>query len=173
MARYFRRGTTKIWYVPAISAPISAPDEDEFTVAAVGSTPGAVDLTCAVAEISGFSFQNNPIDVPDMCATFVKKIPGEDTADDSEITFYEENSGNPLIDAASGAMRKGQTGYIVFFPYGVTGAGELPEAGDDCEVWPVSVAKTTREWSAGNDPARFVTTFTITDVPALYAEVEA
>jgi hypothetical protein len=101
-----------------------------------------------------------------MCEEFVKKIPGEDTADDSEMTFYEDNVSNPLLVTLS----KGTEGYIVFFPYGTGGAS--PISGDDCEVWPVSVAKTTREWSAGNDPARFMTTFTITGVPATYSEVK-
>jgi len=156
MARYFRRGTTKIYFVSTITTAAS-PTAVEMAL--------GTELTCDVAEISGFAFQNNPIDVPDMCAEFVKKIPGEDTADDSEMTFYEDDTSNPLLVT----LAKGQAGYIVFFPYGIGGVN--PVAGDDCEVWPVSVAKTTREWSAGNDPARFMTTFTITDVPALSAAV--
>lgn len=158
MSRYFRRGTTKIYFVPTITNTASP------TVAQLAA---GTELTCEVAEISGFAFQNNPIDVPDMCAEFVKKIPGEDTADDSEMTFYEDDTSNPLLVT----LAKGQQGYIVFFPYGTGGAN--PIAGDDCEVWPVSVAKTTREWSAGNDPARFMTTFTITNVPGLAVTVVA
>lgn len=158
MSRYFRRGTTKIYFAPSI-ADITSPTEDEMAA--------ATELSCEIAEISGFAFQNNPIDVPDMCAEFVKKIPGEDTADDSEMTFYEDDTSNPLLTT----LAKGEEGFVVFFPYGVGGAS--PVAGDDCEVWPVSVAKTTREWSAGNDPARFMSTFTITDVPGLASEVVA
>ena len=158
MARYFRRGTTKIYFVSSVVNSASP------TVAEMAL---ATELTCEVAEISGFAFQNNPIDVPDMCAEFVKKIPGEDTADDSEMTFYEDDTSNPLLDT----LAKGEAGFIVFFPYGI--GGGAPTAGDDCETWPVSVAKTTREWSAGNDPARFMSTFTITDVPSLAAEVVA
>jgi hypothetical protein len=157
MARYFRRGTTKIYFVSSISSAASP---------TVAELSGATELTCSIAEISGFAFQNNPIDVPDMCAEFVKKIPGEDTADDSEMTFYEDNTSNPLLTT----LAKGAEGFVVFFPYGI--GGVAPVAGDDCEVWPVSVAKTTREWSAGNDPARFMTTFTITNVPGLAAEVK-
>lgn len=158
MSRYFRRGTTKIYFAPSI-VDVEAPTEAEMAA--------ATELSCEIAEISGFAFQNNPIDVPDMCAEFVKKIPGEDTADDSEITFYEDDTSNPLFTT----LAKGEEGFIVFFPYGVGGAS--PVAGDDCEVWPASVAKTTREWSAGNDPARFMSTFTITDVPGLQSEVVA
>ena len=158
MSRYFRRGTTKIYFAPSIN------DVDSPTVAEMAA---ATELSCEIAEISGFAFQNNPIDVPDMCAEFVKKIPGEDTADDSEMTFYEDDTSNPLFVT----LAKGEEGFIVFFPYGVGGAS--PTVGDDCEVWPVSVAKTTREWSAGNDAARFMSTFTITEVPGLNSEVVA
>ena len=162
MARYFRRGTTKVWFVPGEDTITNTTGP---TAANFGS---AIELSCSLAEISGFAFQNNPIDVPDMCAEFVAKIPGEDTADDSEITFYEEDSAgaNPLF----GTLAKGNLGFVVFFPYGTTGAS--PTASDDCEVWPVSVAKTTREWSTGNDAAKFMTSFTITAEPGLAAVVQ-
>ena len=162
MARYFRRGTTKVFFVAGENAIATTASP------AASEASAAVQLSCSIAEISGFAFQNNPIDVPDMCAEFVAKIPGEDTADDSEMTFYEEDSAaaNPLLDT----LAKGNQGFVLFFPYGVTGsAGASPAVGDDCEVWPVSVAKTTREWSTGNDAARFMTTFTITSEPGLAA----
>ncbi len=150
MARYFRRGTTKIYFATSIAAA-SAPTEGEMAA--------ATELSCEAAEIEGFQFSNNPIDVPDMCSTFVKNIPGEDTSDTSSITFYEDDTTNPI----RALLLKGTEGYIVFFPYGITGAD--PQTGDEAEVWPVSVASSTREWSAGNDPARYMVEFTITDVP--------
>lgn len=156
MARYFRRGTTKIFYEATI-ADIDAPTEAELA--------SATELSCELAEISGFSFSNNPIDVPDMCDVFVKNIPGENTAEDSSMTFYEDNGGlaaNPIKTTLAKAVE----GYIVIFPYGVTGGGgSTPAAGDECEVWPISVASNTREFSAGNDPARYMVEFTITGVP--------
>lgn len=158
MSRYFRRGTTKIYFVSTI-ADIDAPTEAEMAA--------GTDITCDVAEISGFSFSNSPIDVPDMCSPFVKSIPGEDTAEDSSITFYEDNTSNPTRTL----LLKGVEGYMALFPYGVTGGA--PSAGDELEVWPVSVASSTREWSAGNEPARFMVEFTITDVPDQDAVVVA
>ncbi len=150
MSRYFRRGTTKIYFAPVI-ADISAPTEDEMA--------DATELSCDISDIAGFSFSNSPIDVPDMCSTFVKSIPGEDTAEDSSMTFYEDNVANPIRTL----LTKGSEGYIVFFPYGVTGG--TPSAGDEAEVWPVSVASSTRAWSAGNEAAKYTIEFTITDVP--------
>lgn len=166
MARYFRRGTTKIYFVKGegVIVNVAAPDLSTELI-----TANLTDLTCGIAEISGFSFQNNPIDTPDMCAEFVSKIPGEDTADDSSMTFYDDDTSNPIWDG----LIKGTRGYVVFFPYGTGGVGGAIAAGDDCEVWPVSVASVAREWSAGNDPARFMTTFTITAPPSQNATVVA
>lgn len=165
MARYFRRGTSKMYFVPIVD-DVDGPTESELEV--------ALELSCELSELSGFSFSNNPIDTPDMCAEFVSRIPGEDTAEDSSITFYEHNSpsDNPIRDA----LVKGTLGYIIFFPYGVTGVDgsgndPWPENGDHCEVWPVSVASSTREWSAGNDAARYVVEFTITNPPSTDAVV--
>lgn len=166
MARYIRRGTTKIFFLDGEGAiaNVAAPDLSTELLSA-----DLTDLTCGVAEISGFSFQNNPIDTPDMCSEFVSKIPGEDTADDSEMTFYDDDTSNPIWDK----LQKGARGYILLFPYGTGGVAGAIAALDECEVWPVSVAKTTREWSAGNDAAKFMTTFTITGPPSQNATVAA
>jgi hypothetical protein len=161
--RFFRRGITKIFYVPVIS-DIDAPS-------ATTELDVALELSCELAEISGFAFSNSPIPVPDMCDVFVKNIPGEDTAEDSSITFYELSGGianNPI----KSTLAKGVVGYILIFPYGISGAS-LPEAGDEAEVWPVSVSSNTREFSAGNEPARFMVEFTISDVPELEAVIAA
>lgn len=159
MSRYFRRGTTKLYFEPTIA------DKDAPTEAELAS---ATELSCDMAEISGFSFSNNPIDVPDMCAVFVAKIPGEDTAEDSSMTFYEDDGGF-AANTIKSTLAKGTEGYILIFPYGLAGA--TPAAGDECETWPVSVASNTREFSAGNEPARFMVEFTITGVPDLEATV--
>lgn len=163
MARYFRRGTSKMYYVPVVE------DVDEPTLSELES---AIELSCELSELSGFTFSNSPIDTPDMCAEFVSKIPGEDTAEDSSITFYEHNAAedNPIRDA----LVKGVLGYVVFFPYGVTGddgGDPVPDTGDAAEVWPISVASSSREWSAGNDAARYVVEFTITSPPSTDAVV--
>lgn len=150
MSRYFRRGVTKIYYAPTV-ANLDAP-----TVAELAA---GTELSCELAEISGFSFKNDPINVPDFCSVFVKNIPGEDKADASSMTFYEDDTSNPIRST----LAKGTEGYVVFFPYGVTGGS--PNTGDECEVWPVSVASSTRMWQAGNEAGKYQVEFTITDAP--------
>lgn len=158
MSRYFRRGTTKVYFAPTI-ANIDAPTEAEMTA--------GTEIGCEMSEVAGFAFKNSPINVPDFCSTFVKNIPGEDKADASTMTFYEDDTSNPIKDL----LGKGDEGFVVFFPYGVTGAS--PTAGDICEVWPVQVASNTRQWVASNDAAKYMIEFTITEVPDQSAEVVA
>lgn len=150
MSRYFRRGTSKMFFAPSIS-DISAP-----TVAELGA---GTDLTPEIGEISGFKFSNSPIDTPDMDTEFVSNIPGEDKGDASSMTFYEDSASNPI----SAILAKGTAGYICLFPQGIGGGS--PIAGDDLEVWPVSVASNTRQWSAGNDAAMYMVEFTLSAVP--------
>lgn len=156
MSRYFRRGVTKIYYAPSI-VNNDAPTATELS--------NGTELSCDLAEISGFAFKNSPIDVADFCSVFVKNIPGEDKADSSSMTFYEDNTSNPIKTT----LAKGTEGFVVFFPYGVTGG--VPSTGDVCEVWPISVASNTRQWKAGNEAAKYMVEFTITDVPDQEASI--
>lgn len=148
MARKMRKGISKVSFVPTIAAK-AAPTQAEITA--------GTDLTPDLAEINGVTFANQPIDTPDFSSGWTKKIPGEDQADDPTLTFYEDDTSTTIRDA----LDKGTAGYLVFMPWGKA-------ATKVAEVWPVTVASNAREWSSGNDPARFVVTFTTTD-PAVDA----
>lgn len=158
MSRFIRRGTTKVYFAPDVTN-LDAPTEAEMAA--------ATEIGCELADVTGFAFKNSPINVPDFCSTFVKNIPGEDKADASMMTFYEDNASNPIKTL----LAKSVEGFVVFFPYGITGGS--PTAGDLCEVWPVQVASNTREWKASNDAAKYMVEFTVTDVPDQDAEVVA
>jgi len=157
MARFMRKGTTKIHFVPTISDP-SGPTVSEITA--------GTELQDELAEITGFGFTNNPIDTPDMGSAFVGKIPDEDTTDNSDLTFYEDDTSNPILTA----LAKGTQGYIVIFPSGTAGA--TPAAADVCDVWPATVASNTRIYSAGNEAAKDQVMFTLTSEPSIDAVVE-
>ncbi len=157
MARYFRRATTKIYFIPTL-AQASAPTQAEARL--------GTDLSPQVAEISGFAFANSPIDVPDFVSAFVKNIPGEDKGEKSSITFYEDNVSNPFFTTT---LAKGVSGYVALYPYGVTGT--QPTTGNKVEIWPITVASTVRQWSAGNDAAKYMVDFTLSDVPYQNASI--
>lgn len=151
MARFFRRGKTKVYFVPTIASAALVPTTAEVT--------GGTALTPSVADLSGFAFTNSPIPTPDLVSTFTGNIPGEDTAADSTITFYEDTTTNTLQTT----LAKGVSGYIVIFPVGTAGAN--PAAGDKAEVWPIQSTGPTREYSMGNDPARWSVKFAMMAAP--------
>lgn len=151
MARFMRKGVTKFWFVPTIASPSLAPTTAEVTA--------GTDLTGQMAEVNGFTFSNNPIDVPDMASAFVSKIGGEDATQDSDITFYEDKTTNPIMTA----MVKGTSGYVVIFAAGI--AGSSPAAGDKADVWPVNVTSNARQYSAGNEAAKYQVKFATTAPP--------
>lgn len=153
MAKFFRRGKTKLSFLPAV-ANKAAPTRPEITA----GTP----LSADVAEVAGFSLNNSPIPVPDLDTVFTKTIPGEDTTEDSMLTFYDQD--NSVVIRT--ALAKDTAGFIVYFPY-----GDVPTK--RCEVWPVRSTGVNDEITAGNEAAKYNVKFAITDVPAQNAVVPA
>lgn len=136
MARFFRRGVSRVYF---------------NATSAIGGT----ELTNSIAEIAGFQLSNSPIATPDLQSTFTKTIIGEDTTDTSTITFYDDDTASAIRTA----LAKGNAGFIMLVPYGV-GTGKRYES------WPVRSTGVNDEWTVGNDPARFVVGFAVTDVPS-------
>jgi hypothetical protein len=151
MARFMRKGRTKIFWVLTI-ANLSAPTAAEVN--------GGTRIDTELAEINGFSFANTPIDTPDMATTFVSKIPGEDTVGESNMTFYEQTTTNPI----STALAKGTVGNVVIFYNGTAGA--TPAAADKAEVWPCIVASNAKLYTTSNEAAKYMVVFTNTAGPS-------
>lgn len=152
MARYTRRGKSKIHFLPAVAG--ASPTRPEIT-AGTALTPG-------IAGVSGFSFEGSLIATPDLDSTFASTIAGEDTAGDSSLTFYDDDT----VATLRTLLVKGTAGFIVLFPYGDV-------ATKRCEIWPIVSTGVADEWSAGNDPARFTAKFGVTAPPNLSAVVPA
>lgn len=153
MARFMRKGTTKVYFVLAFS-DYTAPTAVEFDT-------GTTELTPDVSEVSGFTFSNSPIQTPDMDDAFVSQIPGEDTTEESGLVFYEDNAST----AIRSALAKDTNGYIVFLPQGETVEGDV-SVGDLVEVWPVTVSSNARRYSAGNEAGMYEVKFATTAPPA-------
>lgn len=150
MARFMRKGTTKVRFVPTIAA-LAAMTTAEATA--------GTDLTPQTAELNGFTFTNSPIETPDMATAFVSKIPGEDTVEDSSIVFYEDKTTNPIRTA----LTKNTVGNIVIYYAGT--AGLNPASTDKYEAWPIIVASNARRYTAGNEAAQYAVMFTNTAAP--------
>lgn len=152
MAKFFRRGVSKIHFLPAVAG--ASPTRAEITA---GS-----DLSPSVTGLSGWQFSNTRIDTPILSSSFTPQIDGPDTVGDSSLQFLDDDSTSTVRTL----LAKGTSGYIVKFPY-----GDVPTK--RCEVWPVKSTGVNDEWSMGNDPARYDVGFAITNVPVQSGTVPA
>lgn len=134
--RFFRRGVSKVFFLPAVADP-TAVSRAEITA--------GTDLSVDIADISGYQFENSPINTPNLASSFTPQIDGEDTAPNSSLTFYDRDAADETIRTA---LAKGTKGFLVLFPY-----GDVPT--ERCEVWEISSSGVNDEWSMGNDAARF------------------
>lgn len=153
--RFMRRGVTKIYFLKTIAAATNIPTRQEITA--------GTDLSGAISDIAGWSLGNSPIDTPDLGSSLTTSIPGEDKADASTLTFYEDKAG----DAIETLLTKGAEGYVV-----ILRKGDVPQS-KSMDVFPVRVASRAPAYSAGSDPAKFTVTFAVSDEPTLDAAVPA
>lgn len=149
MGRYFRRGKSKIYFLPAISNK-AAPTSGEIAA--------GTNLTPSIQDPGNFEFSNSPIATPDLDTTFTSQIPGEDTAGDAQIAFYDDDTATTIRTT----LAKGVAGYIVRMPLGNVTAKRA-------EVFPVTCTGVNDNYSAGNEAALFTVGFAITATPTLSA----
>lgn len=145
--RYFRPGTTKVYWVTTI-ATYTAPTRAELDA--------GKDVTDEVAELNGFLVTSDSVDTPDLSGRFVGKIPGRITADDSSINFYASSTG---FNDARSILPRDTTGFVV-----IMDAGDVSTTGR-MDVFPATVASHGKLRGV-EDPAMTQAAFTITKVPA-------
>ena len=153
--RFNRKGVTKIKFVPSIASTALLPTRSEISA--------GTDLTDGIRSIDGWSLENQPIETPDMGSTFVPKIDGDDSAADSSLGFYEDNT----LDDIETDLAKGTAGFICIFS-----KGDVP-AGKGLDVFPVKVASNSKAYSTDNEAAQINVQFVITDRPSFNQTVPA
>lgn len=149
--RFMRKGTTKFYFAPTIASTALIPTAVEVNA--------GTHITPQTNEVNGFAFTNDVIETRDMDTTFVGNIPGEDTAEASNMVFYEDKTTNPI----KVALAKATTGFVCAFFAGIAGA--LPAAADKCDVWPVTIAANVRQYTAANEAAMWRAQFAMTAEP--------
>lgn len=155
MARFNRKGVTKILFADTIASTTYMPTLAEIT--------GATDYSGKIAAVDGFSLENQEIETPDMASTFVAKIPGDDQAADSSLTFYEDD----VTDAIETDLAKGTVGFVIICRKGKAASTK------GMDVYPVRVASNSAAITADNEAAKIMVKFSITDRPLLNATVPA
>lgn len=153
MAKFFRRGVSKVKFAPTVAAYTDVTGVGAGSPTRAEITAGQ-DLSGVVSEIAGFQLQNSPIPVPDILTTYTGQINGEDTVDASSLTLYDDDT----TTVVRTALAKGTNGFILLFPYGDTSTKR-------CEVWPVRSLGVNDEWTTDNSPARTQVGFAVTRVP--------
>lgn len=144
MARFFRRGRSKMKWLPAVAG--TSPTRAEITA--------GVDVTPAIADISGFQLENNPIETPDLSTAFNSQITGPDAAASSGVTCYDDDASATLRSA----MAKGTAGFMILMPYG-------DSVGKRIEVYPSTSTGVNDKWTLAAEAAQVVIGFAITATP--------
>lgn len=151
--KFFRRGSSAAHFVPTISNT-AAPTVAQITA--------GVDISAAIASITGFETAPNRITDAVMKYAQEQQTTGPLTPQDASMILLEDDGTGSDSDStdrqdAYDALEEGATGYIVFFPNhtGIT-------ATKDAEVWPVEVSARNRSWSLDTETARYNVAFAIT-----------
>jgi hypothetical protein len=147
MARFFRRGVSRFYFLPAC-ANLDAPTSGEITA--------GKELTGSIADIAGWEYTNQVIETPDYATTFDSQIGGPDKAAASSFTLYD---GDQTADATlRAALAKGTAGFVLLAPYGAT-------ATKRAEVWPATVIAESDRYTTGNEAAKYMVQYSVTSRP--------
>lgn len=152
MAKFFRRGISKAYFLPAVAGV--SPTRPEITA--------GVNLGAQMTALTGFQFTNSRIATPVLDNRFTQQIAGEDTVADSSFTFLDDDASNTVRNA----LAKGTAGFVVFMPYGDV-------ATKRCEVWPATSTGVNDAWDLGNAAATYTVGFAITGPPTQNATIPA
>ncbi|MFJ2279223.1 hypothetical protein ACIOEZ_34305 [Streptomyces sp. NPDC087866] len=153
MARFNRKGTTKVLFVETIADPGYMPTATELGT--------AIDYSKALAATDGWSIENQEIETPDLASTFVAKIPGDDSAADSSLTFYEDD----VDDDIETNLAKGTEGFLIWCRKGRTAGSK------GMDVYPIRVASNSAQVSLDNEAAKILVKCSIIDRPLQNATV--
>lgn len=120
--RFSVRGNLKARWIPKASMP------DGVLTLAILDGASAIELTPALAAISGFSRDQGDMPAPDINSMDTPTVPGEITRAAASMTFYLSKDGNDVRTV----LVQGDEGYVVL---GETGFA----VGDLVDIWPSEV----------------------------------
>lgn len=156
MARLIPNERTKVHFVPEIS-DMDAPTANEIT--------DGVDLTDFLVTLEASS-TGQTVPTPSFESLFETSIPGTVTAQFT-AEFYRDDE----TDTAWDTLPRATDGYMVIARFGYSGEENVPEAGDDVEVWPIRVTTRAAMALTNNESQRFNLEAAVPRVPSEDASV--
>lgn len=150
--RYYRRGVTRVLWVPVIAAK-GAPTRAELDAGtALEGETGAMD---------GWQTTSETVPTPALGSRFTPVVGGEITASDSSLTFWASKDGD---DVRSLLVREA-SGFIVWMDEGDVAAQTM-------DVYPVTVTSQAKVRELDN-AAQIMCQFAITSEPAENVDIPA
>lgn len=159
MARIIPNENTWIGFTPATIADIAAP-----TAAAITA---AIDLTGYCISLNA-SARGNTVPTPSFDSLFETSTAGTSAAT-FDADFYRDDED----DEAWETLTRGTRGFFIIARFGGSGTANLPEAGDDVEVWPVMITSRTMANMSSNTVLTFTASCAVMEEPAEDAVVAA
>ncbi|AVV46465.1 hypothetical protein PYK79_41615 [Streptomyces sp. ID05-04B] len=143
--RYYRRGTTKVLWVPTI-ANKSAPSRVELNAGTA--------LEGETGAMAGWQTTSATVPTPALGARFTPVVGGEITAADSSLTFWASKDG----DDVRTLLNREDSGYIVWMDEGDIEAQTM-------DIFPVTVTSQAKVREL-DQAAQIMAQFAITSEPA-------
>lgn len=143
--RYYRRGTTRVLWVPTI-ANKNAPTRAELDAGTA--------LEGETGAMAGWQTTSATVAVSALGSRFTPTVPGEITAADSSLTFWASQT----ADDVRSLLTRETTGFVVWMDEGDV-------AGQTMDVYPVQVTSQAKVREM-DQAAQIMAQFSITSEPA-------
>lgn len=150
--RYYRRGVTRVLWVPTIANKAEPTREELDAGTALEGETGAM---------SGWQTTSGTVPTAALGSRFTPTVPGEITAADSSLTFWASKDG----DDVRSLLTREATGFIVWMD-----EGDVP--GQTMDVYPVQVTSQAKVREL-DQAAQIMCQFAITSEPAENVEIPA
>lgn len=150
--RYYRRGVTKVLWVPTI-ASLSAPTRPEINAGTA--------LEGETGAMAGWQTTSATVPTPALGTRFTPVVGGEITAADSSLTFWASKDG----DDVRTLLNREDSGFVIWMD-----EGDVP--GQTMDVFAVTVTSQAKVREL-DSAAQIMAQFAITSEPAENVEIPA
>lgn len=121
-----------------VGSVVEAVTSNQYAVSLATDLTEANRITEAVRKATGWKFDKEDIDVPDLQDDFPKTIPGKPTKPAPMLEVYLNDDAGSKDYEVESRLVEDATGYIVRSTH-----GRSPGAGDNVQVWPIRVKSAT------------------------------